>query len=51
MEKEFEKYVSETRDEFVLWVKSLVLNPEQRVKAENILIAYDQMRERLKSKS
>lgn len=46
-EPDFDKYLGETRDSFVLFIKSLSLQPSKRVTAENLLIAFDQMRDKL----
>jgi hypothetical protein len=44
---EFQEYIYTSRNEFSQFITLLEWNPEIRVKAENILIAYDQLTERL----
>lgn len=46
--EEFDKAVGEERDKFVIDVNKQEWNTKLRCSAENILIMYDQMRERLK---
>lgn len=44
---EFDKYITATRDEFVRKFWDMYPNAEKRVVAEDLLICFDQMRERL----
>lgn len=48
MEPEFEKYISEARDRFVRKVNEQEWNTQLRMEAENLLTAFDQMREQIK---
>lgn len=43
----FMGYITEARDEFVLTIQQQEWNTEMRTAAEDILIAYDQMKQRL----
>lgn len=45
--KDFIQYLSEARDQFVQAINKQQWNTELRTEAENILIAYDQMREKI----
>jgi hypothetical protein len=51
MEPEFEKFISEARDQFVRKVNEQEWDTQLRMEAENLLVAYDQMRERLREQS
>ena len=46
--EEFLKYVSEAREDFSVFISSLPFDNALRTKVDDILIAYDQMAERLK---
>lgn len=48
MTKEFEQYLHDTRNEFVTAVNKLQWNTGFRTKCENLLIAYDQMKQALR---
>lgn len=48
MTKEFEQYIHDTRNEFVEEVNQLQWNTGFRTKCENLLIAYDQMKQALR---
>ena len=45
MDKRFREYIIDTRDKFVLLIQSLNLPAEQRVIIEDLLLAYDQLRD------
>lgn len=47
--KEFDDYVQESRNEFVTNFWKQWPNAKERVVAENLLICFDQMRDRLKN--
>ena len=47
--KEFLDYTTTARDEFVSYINSLEWNTELRTKVEDLLIAYDQLKERYKN--
>lgn len=50
MEETFTEYLENARSEFVIktWENGLCIHPENRAIFENILIAYDQMLEKIK---
>lgn len=48
MDKKFENYLIETRGEFVKAVNELQWNTGFRTKCENLLIAFDQMKQALR---
>lgn len=48
MDKKFENYLHETRGEFVKAVNELQWNTGFRTKCENLLIAFDQMKQALR---
>ena len=48
MTKEFEQYIHDTRNDFVEEVNQLQWNTGFRTKCENLLIAYDQMKQALR---
>lgn len=48
---DFDEYIREERDAFVLAINEAPWNTKQRTQAENLLIAYDQMRDKLQAAS
>lgn len=46
-DKDFEQYVEEVKQEFVTAANALEWNTETRTKCETLLIAYDQMKDKL----
>lgn len=47
MDKNFEQYLNETRSEFIKEVSKLKWDTSFRIKCENLLIAFDQMKDSL----
>lgn len=51
MEKDFIKYIAEARSQFVEFINRQEWSNELRTEAENLLIAYDQMKEACEGKA